>query len=92
MTANKLCRQSFGHRTEPEYMPHLSIVYGNHPIELRQQLQAELSEELPALSEMEVTRPHDLWAALRNVVAHWCMMSRCRSGNRPVFVAHGRTK
>lgn len=57
MSANKLCRQHFGHSTEGEYMPHLSLVYGNHPMELRQQLQAKLSEELPTLSQMEVAKP-----------------------------------
>jgi hypothetical protein len=38
LQANGRAREVFDHRGDPDYWPHLSLLYGNHPAELKAQI------------------------------------------------------
>ncbi|MGO8788560.1 MAG: 2'-5' RNA ligase family protein [Terriglobia bacterium] len=40
--AHRAACQAFGHRREPAFMPHLSLLYGNFPRSLKEEVIAEL--------------------------------------------------
>jgi 2'-5' RNA ligase len=44
--ANLAARQAFGSRREPDFMPHLSLLYGNFPPSLKESMIAELGQWL----------------------------------------------
>ena len=44
--AHQAARQAFGHRREPAFMPHLSLLYGNFPRSLKEGVMAELGPRL----------------------------------------------
>ena len=46
MKANLAARQAFGRPHEPEFMPHLSLLYGNFPPSLKEHMIAELGQRL----------------------------------------------
>jgi 2'-5' RNA ligase len=44
--AHQAARQAFGHRREPAFMPHLSLLYGNFPRSLKEEVMAEIGSRL----------------------------------------------
>jgi 2'-5' RNA ligase len=44
--AHYVARQVFGHTREPSFMPHLSLLYGNFPRSLKEEVLAEMGARL----------------------------------------------
>ena len=44
--AHQAARQAFGHRREPAFMPHLSLLYGNFPRSLKEEVMTEMGPRL----------------------------------------------
>jgi 2'-5' RNA ligase len=44
--AHQVARQVFGHTREPSFMPHLSLLYGNFPLSLKEAVIAEMGPRL----------------------------------------------
>ena len=45
MEANEKAREVFGRQTSPKFMPHISIMYGEYPNELKERIIGELGRE-----------------------------------------------
>ena len=46
MEANQKARKMFGRETDPKYMPHLSLMYGNLPPQTKEEIIAEIGKEI----------------------------------------------
>lgn len=48
MRANREARRIFGRETDPEYMPHLSLMYGDFPPRTKEKIIEEIGKEISA--------------------------------------------
>jgi 2'-5' RNA ligase len=54
--AHQAACQAFGHRREPPFMPHLSLLYGNFPRGLKEEMVTEMGPRLDV--QFKVRRLH----------------------------------
>ena len=56
--AHRAARQAFGRERKPAFMPHLSLLYGNFPRSVKEEIAAEMG---PRLDVQFKVRSLDLW-------------------------------
>jgi 2'-5' RNA ligase len=53
MGANREAREIFGRKTDPKYMPHLSLMYGDFPPDKKREIIAEIGNEIQLTFDVE---------------------------------------
>ncbi len=76
MSANQMARHVFGREHDSPYVPHLSLMYGDVPVEIKQQIIHELDGglslrfDVDRLHVFSTTLPTDRWSRLESFPLH----------------------